>query len=219
MKKQSKKKDPKLNVKCVTEWRKRMKLALVQAMGGKCQICGYNKNATGMDFHHHFGPKSFSISAMLANIRRAELIIEEAVKCVMLCANCHREVHAGITDLPSSIKPLDIEFARSVFAQLPQRKSRVSAEHSKRQARIHSAKYDALAKSKRPGHGSRNVGCPIRARKEKIKMSGIDFSRFGWVEEVAKLLEITPQASGRWIRKHMPEFYVNRCFRRVFKGT
>ena len=44
-----------------------------------------------------------------------------------------------------------------------------------------------------------------------IENSNIDFKKFGWVSEIAKLFNLTPQKAGAYIRKHFPEFY-STCF-------
>jgi hypothetical protein len=59
-------------------------------LGGKCHICGYCKCPAALDFHHMSG-KEFSISSK-SSWKRIEA---ELLKCVLLCSNCHREVHAG----------------------------------------------------------------------------------------------------------------------------
>ena len=65
--------------------------------GGKCQRCGYNTYLGALDFHHiNPDEKDFTIGN-----RDYKLIdcIHEAEKCVLLCANCHREIHAGLWDI------------------------------------------------------------------------------------------------------------------------
>ena len=57
-----------------------------------CSICGYNKCASALDFHHK-GDKEFSIAHMVNSNWSLKKIIEEIDKCVILCANCHRELH------------------------------------------------------------------------------------------------------------------------------
>lgn len=67
--------------------------------GGSCQICGYNKCETALEFHHiNMAEKEFSIGDA-GETRSWERTRIELDKCVLLCANCHREVHAGIIEL------------------------------------------------------------------------------------------------------------------------
>lgn len=77
--------------------RKEIKKKAIEYKGGKCQLCGYDKYEGAMDFHHlDPNKKDFAISAK--GITRAwEKVKEELDKCVLLCANCHRETHAGLT--------------------------------------------------------------------------------------------------------------------------
>jgi very-short-patch-repair endonuclease len=56
---------------------------------------------------------------------------------------------------------------------------------------------------------------------DKIKMileSEIDFSKFGWVKEVSILLNVSENSGGRFIRKHMKDFYEESCFKRRIKA-
>lgn len=66
------------------------KKILVDLMGGKCSNCGYNKSYNALDFHH-LRDKEFSISEKMRY--DIEILKEESKKCVLLCANCHREHH------------------------------------------------------------------------------------------------------------------------------
>ncbi len=78
--------------------RKERKKKLIEICGGKCIICGYQRCQKALDFHHkeegEKEQKGFGISAngMLAKWSK---LLEEVKKCVLLCSNCHREVHAG----------------------------------------------------------------------------------------------------------------------------
>ena len=58
-----------------------------------CQICGYNKYSEALDFHHK-GNKEFCISLGVQGSKNLNTIKKEIEKCVVLCANCHRELHA-----------------------------------------------------------------------------------------------------------------------------
>ncbi|KKU44761.1 MAG: hypothetical protein UX64_C0046G0002 [Microgenomates group bacterium GW2011_GWC2_46_7] len=83
----------------VSERRRKLKRMAVELKGGCCQICGYNKYVGALDFHHvDEGMKSFDLSSR-GLTRSWDRIKEEINKCVLVCANCHREVHAGLIDL------------------------------------------------------------------------------------------------------------------------
>ena len=63
-----------------------------------CKICGESELVC-LDFHHlDPSKKDFEISA---NIHRRgwKVLMQEIDKCVPLCANCHRKVHAGIISI------------------------------------------------------------------------------------------------------------------------
>lgn len=67
-------------------------------MGGKCQICGYNKCIDALHFHHKDpSQKQFDISTAIwggqKNINEQQ-IIDELKKCILVCANCHAEIHS-----------------------------------------------------------------------------------------------------------------------------
>lgn len=76
-----------------TQKRLQLKERAVAFLGGKCLICGYDKCPTAFDFHHlDSSTKDFTISDKATWDASFEA---ELRKCVLLCANCHREVHAG----------------------------------------------------------------------------------------------------------------------------
>lgn len=60
--------------------------------GGKCQICGYNKHFCALDFHHQDPSEK---EANIADLTYSdwEFVKEELDKCILVCANCHRELH------------------------------------------------------------------------------------------------------------------------------
>jgi 5-methylcytosine-specific restriction endonuclease McrA len=72
--------------------------------GGRCQVCGYDKYHGAFDLHH-VDPrqKDFGIAAK-GYTRSWEKVKTELDKCVLVCANCHREIGAGITQLPEVIQ-------------------------------------------------------------------------------------------------------------------
>lgn len=76
----------------VKDRRRMLKLKAVEHLGGSCQICNYNKCIQALEFHH-LDPtqKEFGISD--GDLRSWERIKLELTKCILLCSNCHREVH------------------------------------------------------------------------------------------------------------------------------
>ncbi len=63
----------------------------VDYKGGKCEFCGYNKSLGALQFHHlDPSQKEFQISGK-SNFNKK--IMKELDKCILLCANCHFEIH------------------------------------------------------------------------------------------------------------------------------
>jgi hypothetical protein len=80
------------------------KASAVKYKGGKCVSCGYNRCLKALEFHHlDRSVKDFSISSTSSwgkySAVSEELMKKELDKCVLLCANCHREVHDGMLTL------------------------------------------------------------------------------------------------------------------------
>lgn len=85
--------------KAVAKRRKKIRERAVAHKGGRCEICGYARCIEALEFHHlDPSKKDFSISAD-GMTRSWERVFREIEKCILLCSNCHREVHAGITQL------------------------------------------------------------------------------------------------------------------------
>jgi predicted transcriptional regulator len=80
----------------VIYWRQRAKLKLIEYKGGKCQVesCGYNKSVRSLGFHH-IDPreKDFSISGKTISLDKMK---KELDKCLLVCNNCHGEIHEEI---------------------------------------------------------------------------------------------------------------------------
>lgn len=82
-------------VDAVDKRRKAVKLKAIDYKGGKCQneICGYSKCPDAMEFHHlNPDEKDFSISYS-GKTRSWDKVKCELDKCILLCSNCHREIH------------------------------------------------------------------------------------------------------------------------------
>lgn len=89
--------------KAVSERRKKLRKMAREYKGGKCMICGYNRCPDALDFHHT-DPRKKEFGLAVGGLTRSwDKIKKEIDKCVLICANCHREVHAGISQLPKEI--------------------------------------------------------------------------------------------------------------------
>lgn len=91
---------PEYMVRAVKKRRKKIREMAIRYKGGKCVFCGYSKYAGALDFHHvKDANKNFGISAK-GYTRSWERVKKELGKCILVCANCHREVHAEILQPP-----------------------------------------------------------------------------------------------------------------------
>ncbi len=60
-------------------------------------LCGYDKCLEALSFHHN-GDKGFGIGAK--GYTRSWAVVEaELDECILVCQNCHAEIHAGLHDL------------------------------------------------------------------------------------------------------------------------
>lgn len=58
----------------------------------QCTVCKYDRNLAALEFHH-VDHKTKDVSLSRLQTASFERLKQEAEKCVVLCANCHREVH------------------------------------------------------------------------------------------------------------------------------
>lgn len=94
--------------------RRALKEWAVAHMGGKCSLCGYDRCIRALEFHHPDpGEKDFDVSSRLGSAE--ETLTVELEKCVIVCSNCHREIHDGfyprlyVRDGDSGEDPYDVQ--------------------------------------------------------------------------------------------------------------
>ena len=90
----------KVNRENKKRYKARNRAMVNEAKAGGCVACG-EKTLCCMDLHHlDSSTKEFN----LAEIARGEItgmkrIERELAKCVCVCSNCHRKIHAGLLEL------------------------------------------------------------------------------------------------------------------------
>jgi hypothetical protein len=79
--------------------KQRVRQTLVAEAGGCCAICGYRRCIINLHFHHvDPSTKAYVMSAQTG--QSIAVFREEAKKCVLVCANCHGEIEAGLIESP-----------------------------------------------------------------------------------------------------------------------
>jgi hypothetical protein len=80
--------------------RKKIKKELIDYKGGCCFICGYNKSYRSLHFHH-LNPKEkdFTLGSKWGKLGFNDEIKKELDKCILVCANCHGEIHDGLIQI------------------------------------------------------------------------------------------------------------------------
>jgi hypothetical protein len=88
-------------------------MVIWQYLAPQCASCGFDRHMSAMDLHH-LEQKEGQISELIThvaftlNFARIEALFREAAKCIPLCSNCHRMLHANAITIP-------LDFKRRVF--------------------------------------------------------------------------------------------------------
>lgn len=80
--------------KYLSDWQHR-RLQFYQGLkkGKQCVRCG-ETHPSCLDFHHKIKADKISLVRRLAlSTANNEVVMKEAAKCIILCANCHRKEH------------------------------------------------------------------------------------------------------------------------------
>lgn len=84
---------------CNSCWTKKRRDSLKEKykteIGGQCKRCGYKTCQQALHFHHiDPSTKLFEIAGSY-NMKK-ERVEAEIKKCILICANCHSELHCGL---------------------------------------------------------------------------------------------------------------------------
>ena len=79
----------------VKTFRQRNKERAVKYKGGKCVKCGYDKCIIALEFHH-INPEEKDFSPSSNMNKSWDKIKLELDKCILVCSNCHREIHYNL---------------------------------------------------------------------------------------------------------------------------
>ena len=79
---------------------RKRKQEAIQLLGGKCVVCGGVFHQSAYDFHHTDPKKKEGgIAKLLQSYSLAHpKILTELSKCILVCSNCHRELHSRSYD-------------------------------------------------------------------------------------------------------------------------
>jgi len=89
---QSKENRRQKSTEAVSRWRRNLKKRAIEYKGGKCIRCGYVRCIRALQFHHlNPAEKDFQISR--GTTVSWEKVQVELDKCILVCANCHSEIH------------------------------------------------------------------------------------------------------------------------------
>jgi hypothetical protein len=179
------------NIDKVKKRRKIVKILSIEYKGGACSKCGYNKCLSALEFHH-IDPtqKDFSPSDT-GQTRSWEIVKAELDKCILVCSNCHREIHdqllnkEGSQDIPSMIQEIQASRAK---------KSRIkSCEYCSSSFKWEDEKRFCSSECYHASH--RKV--KDRPTKEELKRLSETLSMC----EIGRMYKVSDNAVRKWLRK------------------
>ena len=87
------------------------KIKAISYLGGKCEKCG-NNDFFCLEFHHKIAEDKEKAISVLINRNRWEIIRNELDKCILVCKNCHQEIHTGSNSIVSILKEKLMEYKK-----------------------------------------------------------------------------------------------------------
>jgi hypothetical protein len=196
------------NYRNVKNYRLRIKDIVLFSMGNKCQICKYDKCKAALEIHH-VDPttKEYSIN----EIKSWSKMCAELPKCILLCANCHREVHHNDLKIPTEYNRFDQEKANGLKIE--------QAELGRIISNKAVIKYNKQLAIQRKIDYQEKLKLLKEVRTNIILNSNIDFTKFGWGEQLGKCFGISRQKASAWFKKHLPDMYYSNNIKKFPRKT
>lgn len=113
----------------VKNFRKSVKAVTIEVMGKACQVCGYDRCQQALELHH-VNPHEKEIS--FNQIHSWDKLYSELEKAILVCANCHREIHYNDLPIPETYVRFDPLFADSLRSQASHKSSRTPVDREER---------------------------------------------------------------------------------------
>jgi len=96
----------------VTRRHRKIRAILIAEHGGCCGVCGYDREGRNLHFHH-VEPETKSFLVNPQSGKSLAAYRAEARKCVLVCANCHGEIEAGLIPCPPKTHQMSTRSTRS----------------------------------------------------------------------------------------------------------
>jgi hypothetical protein len=88
----------------VMKSQRRKKIFAIEQFGGKCQVCGYDRCINALQFHH-VDPSTKEYEPTYVIMRMSwENAFKELKKCILVCSNCHAELHYQDLDISQIVE-------------------------------------------------------------------------------------------------------------------
>jgi len=162
----------------VKRWRKRTKERIIKAMGGQCACCGYKKCDAALVLHH-INPekKEFGLGAIRASSIAWPKIVIELRKCVMVCHNCHNEIHNNILKIPEDAPKFNEKYAIYKLMHNKPQKYYDEQKQIQQQTQRQIQKQKREEKQKLNTHPCKKCGKPAKRDRTYCSISCAAFDR------------------------------------------
>ena len=163
---------------------RRKKQHAVDIFGGKCCICGYNKCIEALDFHH-LNKDEKEEKPSLAILRWSfDKAKKELDKCILVCSNCHREIHAAEKEK----KPIDLQ----IYSK-PWLKKKCKCCHEEFETKLDEQIFCSITCS---AANQRKVIRPTKEQLKELIDAGVPWIKLG------AMFKVSDNAVRKWAKKY-----------------